>query len=202
MTATGPSQQQPPAPEEELPPPTSAVERANRMSAANMLRSLAPLVVICLVIVGWLAFLRDDSGTDPVRPVDPSGTVRTAAEYAAFPLEAPADLPDGWRATDTDFEGDGPGERVTLGIDYSTPAEDYARFVTSDDPEAVAVDEVLDGAEPDGTVDVGGREWTRSTTARGETALSRESGEAVVVVTGDASDAELEALAASVGPVD
>ncbi|MGY1773615.1 DUF4245 domain-containing protein [Blastococcus sp. SYSU D00813] len=201
MTVTGPPEQQPSAPEEELPPPTSAVERANRMSAANMLRSLAPLVVICLAIVGWLAFLRDDAGTDPVREVDPSSTVRTAAEYAAFPLEAPADLPEGYRATDTDFEGDGPGERVTLGIDYSTPSEDYALFVTSDDPEAEAVGDVLDGAEPDGTVDIGGREWTRSTTERGETALSRQAGEATVLVTGDASDEELETLAASVGPV-
>ena len=201
MTVTGPSEQQP-APDEELPPPpASAIERANRMSAANMLRSLAPLVVICLAIVGWLTFLRDDSSTDPVREIDPSGTVRTAAEYADFPLEAPTDLPEGWRATDTDFEGDGPGERVTLGIDYSTPSEDYARFVTSDDPEAEAVGEVLDGAQPDGTVEIGGREWTRSTTERGETALSRQDGDAVVLVSGDAGDEELEAVAASVRPV-
>ena len=202
MTVTGPSEQQP-APDEELPPPpASAIERANRMSAANMLRSLAPLVVICLAIVGWLAFLRDDTGADPVREVDPSGTVRTAAEYAAFPLEAPTDLPEGYRATDTDFEGAGPGERVTLGIDYSTPAEDYARFVTSDDPEAEAVVEVLADAQPDGTADIGGQEWARSTTSRGETALSRQDGEVTVLVTGDASDEELETLAASVRAVD
>lgn len=201
MTATGPSEQQPPAPEEELPPPSSAVERANRMSAANMLRSLAPLVVVCLAVVGWLAFVRDDRGTDPVREVDPSGTIRTAAEYAAFPLEAPTGLPDGYRATDTDFEGDGPGERLTLGIDYSTPSRDYVLFLTSDDPDAEVVGQVLGGAQAEGTVDIGGQQWTRSTTARGETAFSRQDGDVVVLVSGDAGDEELETVAASVGPV-
>ena len=189
MTTTDPPEQQPSAPEEALPPPSSAVERANRMSAANMLRSLAPLVVICLAVVGWLAFLRED--TDPVREVDASGTIQRAAEYAAYPLEAPAGLPDGFRPTDTDFAG-APGEQITLGIDYVTPAEDYARFVTSDDPEAAAVDAVLADADPDGTTDIGGREWTRSTTASGEIALTVETGGATVLVTGDASDEELE----------
>ncbi|WP_409332467.1 DUF4245 domain-containing protein [Trujillonella humicola] len=202
MTATGPSEQQPPGPAEELPPPSSAVERANRLSAANMLRSLAPLVLICLAVVAWLAFLRQDVRSDPVREVDPSGSIRAAAEIAAFPLEAPAGLPEGWRATDTDFEGSGPGERVTFGIDYSTPSGDYALFLTSDDPQAGAVDAVLGGAGADGTADVGGREWTRSTTERGETALSRRDGDVVVLVTGDASDEELGTLAASVRPVD
>ena len=201
MTVTGPPEQQPPAVEEELPPPPSAVERANRMSAANMLSSLAPLVVICVAIVAWLAFVRGDSGMDPVREIDPSGTIGTAAEYATHPLEAPVDLPEGYRATDTDFDGR-PGGQVTLGIDYSTPAGDYVRFVTSDDPEAQAVGEVLGGATADGTVDVGGREWSRSTTGRGETALSREDGDVVVLVTGNADDEELETVAASVRPVD
>ncbi|MGY1747024.1 DUF4245 domain-containing protein [Blastococcus sp. SYSU D00695] len=199
MTTVGPSgQQQHGTPEEELPPPVSAVERANRMSAANMLRSLAPLVVLCLAVVGWLAFVRDD--TDPVRAVDPSGSIRTAAEYARYPLEAPADLPADYRATDTDFTGqpDGP---VTLGIDYSTPSEEYALFVTSDDPEAAAVGDVLEGAQADGTVGIGGREWARSTTARGETALSLQQDGVTVLVTGGAADDELQTIAAAVRPV-
>jgi hypothetical protein len=59
---------------------------------------------------------------------------------------------------------------------------------------------VLDGAEEQGTVDVGGQTWTRSTTEKDETALSRESDGVVVVVTGSASDEELETVAASVEP--
>jgi hypothetical protein len=200
MTAVGPSdQQQQPGTEEELPPPVSAAQRASRMNAANMLRSLAPLVVICLAFVGWLAFLRQDED-DPVHPIDPSGSITRAAEYAGYPLEAPEDLPEGYRPTDTDVVGS-PGAPVTLRIDYVTPAEDYAGYVTSDDPGAPEVGDVLDGAQAQGTVDIGGREWTRSTTQRGETALSRTDGDVTVLVSGSASDEELETVAGAVLPV-
>ncbi len=197
-TAGPPDQHQQPAPEELPPPAPSAVERANRMSAANMLRSLAPLVVICLAIVGWLAFVRGD--VDPVREVDASGSIRSAAQSAAYELEAPTELPEGYRATDTDVEAQS-GGAVTLGVDYSTPSEDYALFLTSDDPDATAVSDVLGGAEPADTVDIGGREWTRSTTQEGEPVLHRESDGVTVLVTGDADDGELETIAAAVRPV-
>jgi hypothetical protein len=200
MTATGPTGQQPPGSSaEELPPPASAVERANRMSAANMVRSLVPLVVICLAIVGWLAFLRQDA-YEPVRPIDPGPTVGRAAQFAGYPLEAPADLPEEYRATDTDLTGS-PGTPVTLRIDYVTPSEDYAGFVTSDDPEAPEVGDVLDGAEARGTVDIGGQEWARGTTQGGETVLSRQADGVTVLVSGSASDEELTAVAAAVRPV-
>lgn len=201
MTAVGPSDQhqQRGAAEEERPPAASAVQRANRMSAANMLRSLVPLVVICLAFVGWLAFLRQGDD-DPVHPIDPSGSITRAAQYATYPLEAPADLPTGYRATDTDVTGS-PGAPVTLGVDYVTPSEEYAGFVTSDDPESPAVGDVLDGAQPQGTVQLAGRDWTRSTTRRGETALSREDGGVTVLVSGSAGEDELETVAAAVRPV-
>src|SRR5918998_3771649 len=91
MTTSGPSGQQ--APEEQPPPAPTAVERANRMSAANMIRSLLPLVVICLLAVGWVAFRQ--GGTDLVRPIDPSSTVQLAAARADYTVEAPSGLPDG-----------------------------------------------------------------------------------------------------------
>ena len=68
----------------QAPAPSPAVERANRMSAANMIRSLVPLVVICLLIVAWQAFRT--SNEDTVRDIDPTSTVRLAAERAGYPL--------------------------------------------------------------------------------------------------------------------
>jgi hypothetical protein len=199
MTGVGPSDQQQTVPAEELPPPVSAVERANRMSAGNMLRSLAPLVAICLAVVGWLAFLRQDAD-DPVRPIDPAPSIGRAAEFAGYPMEAPAGLPEGFRSTDTDVTG-GPGDPVTLRVDYVTPSDDYAAFVTSDDPEAPEVTDVLAGARVEGAVEIDGREWTRSITARDETALSREADGVTVLVSGSADDEELRVLAATVRPV-
>ncbi|MGY1680806.1 DUF4245 domain-containing protein [Geodermatophilus sp. SYSU D01176] len=194
MSSAGPISQ-PPAQA-----PSSAVERANRMSAANMLRSLVPIVLICLALVGWMTFKQ--SGVDPVREVDPASTVQVAAARAGYPVVAPAGLPEGYRPTSarTDAGGADAGDPVTLEIGYLTPSAEYAGFVVSDDARADAVDAVLDGAQEQGTVDLGGQTWTRGTTERGETVLSRAAGGVTVLVTGSASDAELETVAGSVRP--
>ncbi|SHF77428.1 DUF4245 domain-containing protein [Geodermatophilus nigrescens] len=204
MTSSGPSGQQAPEqqPAQEQPPPApTAVERANRMSAANMIRSLAPLVLICLLVVGWIALRQ--SGTDPVRTVDPGSSVQFAASRAGYELEAPAELPDGYRPTSarTDAGEAAEGAPVTLEIGYLTPSDEYAGFVTTDDPRAEELTAVLDDATEDGTVDLGGRTWTRLTSERGETVLTLEDGEVTTVVTGSADDDELETVAGSVAPV-
>jgi Protein of unknown function (DUF4245) len=197
MTGPGPTSARP---TEDRPAPSPAIERANRLSAANMVRSLAPLVVICLLIVGWVTFRQ--SGEERVLVVDPSTTVRLAAERAAYPLVAPTGLPDGYRPTSarTDAGGAGEGDPVTLEIGYLTPSEEFAGFVVSDDRGADPVAAVLGGAEEAGTAEIDGERWTRSTTAEGETALHREADGVTVLVTGSAPDEELETVAAAVEP--
>ncbi|PWW21268.1 uncharacterized protein DUF4245 [Geodermatophilus normandii] len=199
MTTSGPSGQQ--APEEQPPPAPTAVERANRMSAANMIRSLLPLVVICLLVAGWVAFRQ--SGSDPVRPIDPSSSVRLATERASYPVEVPAGLPDGYRPTSarTDAPDAADGAPVTLEIGYVTPSDEYAGFLITDDAAAERLTSVLDGAQDDGSVDLGGRTWTRLTSERGETVLTREDGDVTTLVTGSADDGELRTVAAAVAPV-
>jgi hypothetical protein len=200
MTGAGPTSEHP-TPAEPTPPAVSpAVARANRMNAANMVRSLLPLVVICLLLVGWQSFR--SSGDVGVRTVDPSTTVQLAAARAGYELVAPTDLDEAYRATSarTDAGGADEGDPVTLEIGYLTPAEGFAGFVVSDDRDADPVADVLDGAEEQGAVDIGGLRWTRSTTVDGETALFREADGATVLVTGSASDDELETVAASVRP--
>jgi hypothetical protein len=209
MTGVGPSSQHPSTPAEEsaeeaasppVPQSSPAIERANRMSAGNMLRSLLPLVVICLVVVGWTTFRQ--SGDAGVRTVDPSSSVQVAAARASYPLLVPTGLPDEYRPTSarTDAGAADPGDAVTLEIGYLTPAEEFAGFVVSDDRRAAPVAAVLDGAEERGTLDVAGQQWTRSTTEKGETALSRDVDGAIVVVFGSAGDEELETVAAAVEP--
>jgi hypothetical protein len=201
MTAAGPTGEQGTSPAGDGAPVASpAIERANRLSAANMLRSLLPLVVICLLIVGWQAFR--SSGDVGVRTVDPSSTVQLAAARAGYQVLVPAGLDEEYRPTSarTDAGGAGDGDPVTLEIGYLTPSEEFAGFVVSDDRGADPVAAVLDGAEPAGTVQLGDESWERSTTARGETALSREADGVTVLVSGSASDEELETVAAAVEP--
>jgi hypothetical protein len=201
MTGPRPTDQRPQLTPEGAPAPNPAVERANRLSAANMLRSLLPLVVIILAIVGWQSF-RQGPDENPVKPIDPSSTVQLAASRAGYTLLVPTGLADGYRPTSarTDAGNAGEGDPVTLQIGYVTPSDQYAGFVESDDPSADPLTAVLNGARDDGSVDVGGSGWTRSRTERGETALSRTTDGVTVLVTGSASEAELETVAGSVRP--
>jgi hypothetical protein len=181
-----------------VPPPN---DRAGRLTYGNMVRSLLPLVVIVLLLGAWAAF-RQTPDENPVKPIDPASTVQLAAARAGYQVVVPTDLPEGYRPTSarTDAGNAGTGDPVTLEIGYVTPSDEFAGFVVSDDPRADALTTVLQGARERGTVELGGQSWTRSTTRRGETALSRESDGVTVVVTGSASEAELEAVARAVRP--
>ena len=202
MTGPGPTSQTPHEQEDGVPTPAvnPALERANRLNAANLLRSMLPLVLICLVIVWWTSFRQ--SADVGVRTVDPSTTVQLAAARADYTVLVPVGLDRDYRVTSarTDAGNAEEGDPVTLEIGYLTPAEEYAGFVVSDDPRADPVATVLDGAQEQDTVEIAGRTWTRSITENDETALSREADGVTVVVSGSAKDEELETVAAAVEP--
>ena len=189
-------------PTPEAPPrPSSAVERANRLSAANMARSLLPLVVLVLLLVGYLSLRHPD---DPVHTVDPSTTVQLARARADYAVPVPTGLPGGYRPTyarTNAGEVTTTGQPVTVEIGYVAPGGGFAGFVVSDDQRAQPLRSVLDGARPEGAATIGGQQWQRLHTARGETALTRQfPGDATVTVTGSATDDELSAVAAAVQP--
>jgi hypothetical protein len=181
-------------------PAASTVERLQRFTAANMIRSLLPLVLGCLLVVGITAVRQNPD--DPVREVDTSSAERAVAQLAGYRLLVPRGLPGGWRPTSvrTDAGEASAGDPVTLQIGWYTPGKEFAEYVVSDDPGAAALTDVLKKATADGSQQVGGESWQRLTTARGETALTRTEGTATLVVTGSASDDELQTLAGSLQP--
>jgi hypothetical protein len=186
------------APTEAAAPP--AVDRMQRFTAANMIRSLVPLVLGCLLIVGFAALRQNPD--DPVREVETANAERAVAQLASYPVLVPRGLSDDWRPTSvrTNAGSASTGDPVTLHIGWLTPAEEFAQYVVSDDPEAGALTDVLDDATEDGVEQVDGNTWQRLTTERGETALTRTEGTATLVVTGSASDDELQTLAGSLEP--
>jgi hypothetical protein len=196
MTGSGPTNEQTTSPEEATP----AMRRAARMSAANMLRSLGPLVLLCLAIVAFTNLRQHPE--ERVQTVDPASTLQLAAARAGYPVQAPTGLARGYQTTSarTNAGNARPGGPVTLEIGYLTPSQQYAGFVESDDPGAQPVQDVLAGATPHGSVDIAGAAWTRSTTKRGETALSRTAGRVTLLVTGSASENELETVAGALRP--
>ncbi len=195
MTETGA-----PRSPEQPPPASPALVRAARLNAANMARSLLPLVLICLLFAGWAAFRQ--APDERVIVVDPTSSVRLSAERAGYEVLVPTGLPDGYRPTSarTTAGGAEDGEPVTLEIGYLTPDEEFAGFVITDDREADPLRRVLDGAEEQGAEEVGGRTWERRSTARGETAFVLEDGDVTAVVFGSAPDDELAEVAGSVEP--
>jgi hypothetical protein len=200
---TGPIDQRPhPAAEEDAAPPVA--DRRSRQTFANMLRSLLPLVVIVLAVVGWTAF-RQSPDVRPVKAIDPSSTISLAANRAGYPLLVPTDLPRGYRPTSARTDGGKAeeGDPVTLEIGYVTPSDQFAQFVESDDPRADAVTALLNDATPAGSVQIGGDSWTRATRQHAqdeETVLSRTVDGVTLVVSGSASEKELETVAGAVRP--
>jgi hypothetical protein len=181
-----------------------AADRRARQTFANMLRSLAPLVVIVLAVVWWTSF-RDGPDVEPVKAIDPSSTVQLAANRAGYSLLVPTGLPDGYSPTSarTDAGSAGEGDPVTLEIGYVTPSGEFAAFVVSDDPRADAVTALLGDATAAGSVQIGGDPWTRSTRLHDrdeEAVLSRSADGVTVVVSGSASERELETVAGAVRP--
>ena len=200
---SGPTDQRPQPPVEDAPTPP-VPDRRSKQTFANMLRSLVPLVLIILAVVWWTAF-RQSADVQPVKTVDPSTSVQLAANRAGYPLLVPTDLPRGYRPTSvrTDAGNAGEGDPVTLEIGYVTPKDQFAEFVVSDDPRADAVTGLLADATPAGSVQIGGDTWTRATRLHErdeETVLSRTGDGVTVVVSGSASEAELETVAGSVQP--
>jgi hypothetical protein len=177
-----------------------AVERLQRFTAANMVRSLLPLVLGCLLVVG-ITSLRQNPD-DPVREVETASAEQAAARLATYQLLVPRGLSDEWRPTSvrTNAGQASSGDPVTLQIGWLTPDEEFAEYVTSDDRAAGALTDVLDDATDEGTEQIGGQTWQRLTSERGETALTRNEGTATLLVTGSASDEELETLAGSLQP--
>jgi hypothetical protein len=181
--------------------PTSAsVQRMQKFTAANMVRSLLPLVLVCLAIVGIEAIRQNPA--DPVREVDTTSSERATAELARYPLLVPRGLPDGWRPTSvrTNAGAAKAGDPLTLQIGWYTPQEEYAAYVVSDDPATPALTDVLATATDAGTQDIAGETWQKHETQRGETALTRDDQGATMLVTGSADDDELTTLAASLVP--
>ena len=203
MPETGQPGQQPggaPGPVPTQAPAPPAVDRLQKFTAANMVRSLVPLVLGCLLIVGVTALRQNPD--DPVREVDPTNAERTVSELAGYDLLAPRGLSDDWRATSvrTDAGRASAGDPVTLQIGWLTPAEEFAEYVVSDDRDDSALTDVLADATEDGAQQIDGDQWERLTTPRGETALTRTEGTATLLVTGSASDDELATLAGSLQP--
>src|SRR3954451_14303854 len=114
-------------------PPAPPVDRMQRFTASNMIRSLLPLVLACLLVVGITALRQNPD--DPVQEVETTSAERAVSQLASYPLLVPRGLSAEWRATSvrTNAGSASAGDPVTLQIGWFTPEKEFAEYVVSDD---------------------------------------------------------------------
>jgi len=164
-------------------------------SFVGLLWSLLPLLVVIVLLVLW-----QKGSPAPVTPVDPGPDVAYAKRVSPVPLPAPGRLPGSWRATSSRVDAPAGEKRspVTLTIGYLTGDDRFAEVVIGDRPAGLLLSSTEPQSTPDGAVPVGSARWRAYRTQRGERVLVSTVGKAGVLVTGDASAADLTTLAAAV----
>jgi hypothetical protein len=169
-----------------------------RQTFGDMARSLALMtaVIAALLLLGpgrTLVFPGDDRRA----PVDYDNVARGFTVRTSTPAVVPVTVPRGWKANAATLTAAADGARLHIG--WATPGAKFAGLDESVAPAAPFIRAVLGrrGAAGIGTIDIGAATWDVRRSDRGETALTRTFGSVTVVVTGDAPDLQLRALAAA-----
>ncbi|PSL01775.1 uncharacterized protein DUF4245 [Haloactinopolyspora alba] len=164
-------------------------------SLGDILRSVLVLGG-ALAVVAVVFNLLNESEPRLPEPVDYSAALEVARAEYGYPVLAPGDLPQGWRATSVDFAQEAGGDRWRLG--FLTEDEQYVGLRQSDGEIEAYRDEHLDGFTADGESTVDGTRWTRMIEDGNapDRALVRVHDGAITIVMGTMSYASLEQFTA------
>lgn len=170
-----------------------------KKSLADMARSLGLMAVIvaALLFIG-ARYLIMPGSADRFPATDYSGVARAFAGDVAAAVLVPSDLPSAWRANAARLTHQSP-QVEQLHIGWATPGSRYAGLDETDGDPAALLTSVLgdSGLTVRGTTTIDGVLWQQRVSSRGERALTRQLGPVTAVITGDATDAQLRLLAAS-----
>ena len=180
--------------------------RANRMATpGDMIRTLAviliPLVIITIVFT-------DVPKDRPVKEVDWRAVLATARREAPFPVLAPRQVPEGWRATQADWAEVGKptqsGELSVRNLWQLGFLDSSNVFIGLDQGDLLA-DDLVDQQSRAGTADgesaVNGQIWQRLVSPDGRTrSLVRRDPKVTSIISGDLPYQALEAYAAMLSP--
>jgi hypothetical protein len=161
-----------------------------------MVRSLGLIAVVIAVTLIFVPGLVHPSKSQQFAPVDYSDYVSGFHELTGHAALTPT-LPTGWAANAASLTGGRAAAHLHIG--FVTPNGQYAGLEESIAPATVFVPSVLGrvGATVTGRVSVDGTSWQTSTSSRGEYSLVHTVGTITVVITGSATDAQLQLVAAS-----
>lgn len=126
-------------------------------SAANMARSMAVIVAIAL---GLFLMTGRPNSTTP-ESVDVPGTAEFRAQQAGQPFAYPADLPEGWVATNVRYVRS-KGDVMMWNAGYTTPDGEYVSVQQALDPGSAWVDTQTNNGQRAGTLTTDdGRVWAK-----------------------------------------
>lgn len=135
-----------------------------------------------IAVVVWL-FSLNRPEPDLPDPVEYESVLVAARAEFPYPVLAPDPLPDGWRVTNVQLDGDDPaGHRWRLGM--FTDDGDFVGVEQSDGEIASYRADRLEGFTEDGSSTVAGESWARLREENGDHALVRETGGVVTIVRG------------------
>jgi Protein of unknown function (DUF4245) len=180
----------------------------------DMLWSIVPLVVACIVLtgmVGMCTFAPGGSNHGTVPSYDAAGALRADAQTLNFPVRLPR-LPAGWQPNSGSRGGieDGrtdpsTGQRlraVTSTVGYISPTGMFLSLTQSNADEDKLVGSIRSSMYPTGTVDVDGIRWiVYQGDGKAEpvwtTRLDSPAGPAQIAITGAGSADQFRTLAAA-----
>ena len=167
-----------------------------------MIRSLAVIIIPLVIVAVLFTDLPDDR---PVTEVEWQPVLAVARRDAPFPVLAPSNLPQGWRATQAEwvktgepFRDGAPAVRNQWALGFLTPDDVFIGLDQGDrQPDNLVEEQSRDGA-PDGQSTVNGQTWERLLSPDGRTrSLVRREPAATTVVAGDLGYDALEAYVAT-----
>lgn len=205
-----PGRPDPPPQEWSGPAPKEAKPRALQ-DGRDMFWSLAPLIVVCIVLAGLLGMC-SVQGWGPTEGPAPSYDAPSALQADADALEIPVRLPalpDGWRSNSGGRSGieagaldpgtGAPTRAVVSRVGYLAPSGRYLSLTQSNAEEDKLVESITPGLVASGARDVDGVGWVVYQGGEGVEPVwtTRLPGPAQIAITGAGSPDEFRTLAAA-----
>jgi Protein of unknown function (DUF4245) len=182
--------------------PTTNVPRPKRarQSVSDMVRSLVLVAVAIGVTLIFVPGLLHPSKSQHFPAADYQDYVIGFRQLTGVPALVPTAPPRGWRANAAALTTPKPGAHLHIG--WVVPGSKYVGLEESIRSPTALTSAVLGarGSTVVGHVLVNGQPWQVRTSDRGEYALSRTMDGVNVVITGSATGAEIQDLAATLQP--
>jgi Protein of unknown function (DUF4245) len=171
--------------------------KRGRETAGDMVRSLGLVGVVIAATLIFVPGLFHPSKSQLFPALDYSDYTAGFHQVTDKTALAPRSLPGGWKANAATLTGPAAAEHLHIG--FAAPGTKYAALEESVENATAFAPAVLGarGGAVTGRVTIAGATWQTRMSSRGELALSRTIRGIAVVITGSATNAQLQVLAAS-----